>query len=89
MTEQKKEETKEIPQRSIFMEYRGKYILIDNNKSYAFDYPSQNNIYQNYDIICLLKDQIWEAIQNMEKKKKEEEDKKAKEKIVEIKKEVK
>jgi len=63
--------------RKIIAEGRGRYLIFDENKAYDFNFPLQNSIAQNYDIISYLQNEIWNA---MEKQKKQEEEKKIQEK---------
>lgn len=71
MTE-KTEEQPNVPEKKLYAESRGKYILIDGVKSFSFDFPAQCSIEENYAAIFFLKDAIFKVIQEKEEKAKEE-----------------
>ena len=64
---------KEMPQKRIFAEARGKYSLVDGPKMFSFEFPAASNLAENYAAISFLRDEIWKA---MEEQKKAEEEKK-------------
>ena len=69
----KEESTQQPPQKRIFAEARGKYSLLDGPKMFAFEFPANCTLAENYAAIGFMRDEIWKA---MEEQKKAEEAKK-------------
>lgn len=59
------------PIRRIITEPRAKYTIIDGNRVFNFEFPSQSTPMQHYDIISYLRDELWVAIENQKKKEDE------------------
>lgn len=88
MTEEIKEETKELPPKKLFAEGRGRYTLVDNTKVFNFEFSLQSTLEENFAAISYIKEEILKTIQLKEKEAKEKEDEKPlSEKIKEIAKE--
>jgi len=56
----------------IISEARGKYVVVDESKIYEFEFPSTSSLAQNYDVVSLLKDEIWNAMQKQKEDSKNE-----------------
>ena len=52
-----------VPVRKIYAESRGKYILLDNNLNYMFEFPGQATLEDNFAALAYMKDEILKAIQ--------------------------
>ena len=60
---------KNLPEKKIFSEGRGKYTVLDGNKVYHFDFPIKNTIEENLAILSYLKDKILAEILKKEENK--------------------
>jgi len=69
----KEESTQQLPQKKIFAEARGKYSMLDGVKMFAFEFPANSTLAENYAALTFVRDEIWKA---MEAQKKAEEAKK-------------
>ena len=65
------EEKKKPEGKKILSDARGRYILIDGQKVFVFEFAYDSTILQNYEAITFLKEEIWNAVV----KQKEEEQK--------------
>lgn len=70
MADQIKEAPK-APERKLFSDQLGCYILVDDKKVFRFEFGSTNTLAENYDGLSLLKDAVWGALEDAKKKEAE------------------
>lgn len=58
------------PAKQIFAEGKGKYTVVDGNKIFEFYFPIQSTLAINYDVLSFLKDEIFKAMEDQQKKEK-------------------
>ena len=88
MSKEIKEQPK-APEKKMYAEQRGRYILIDGVKSFFFDFPVQCTFEENYAAVSYIKDQLFKVLEDKaksDKQKAEEESKKEPEVKEEVKK---
>ena len=79
MTEELKKESN--PQeKKIFDEYRGKYVMIDGTKMFAFEFPFASNVAENYVALSYLRDKVWKAMEEQKKREEAQKEKSDKQK---------
>lgn len=66
------EEIKENIESKIVGGYVGKYAISVKNKLYSFEFPIENKLEDNLEVVLYLKDVIDQAIENQKNKDKEE-----------------
>lgn len=68
---QSKEEIK-LPIRRVLSQARGKYIVINNDKDFSFEFPLHSTLLENYEILGHLKEEVAKAIETMKEKEAKE-----------------
>jgi len=63
-------ENKEKKELKVFTNYKGKYIVVDNDKDFSFEFPTNSNLEKNLEIITFIKFEMKKAI--LEAKAKQE-----------------